>query len=266
MKGGIVAITRPPTDALARCELTHLKRQPIDIAAARAQHRAYEACLAGLGAEVVSLPGEPDLPDAVFVEDTAVVLDEIAVLARPGAASRQPEVDTMGRVLARYRRLCRIEPPGTLDGGDVLRVGATLYVGQTSRTNDAGITQLADLVRPLGYEVRPVSVTGCLHLKSACTHVGDGLVLVNGNWIDVRAFREVELLDLPASEPSAANCFLVGATVVMAAGFPETADLLRSRVRRVVTVELSELRKAEAGGSCMSLIFEGSHTESADGG
>ncbi len=212
------------------------------------------------------MPEEPDLPDAVFVEDTAVVLDEIAVLARPGAPSRQPEVDTIERVLARYRPLCRIEPPGTLDGGDVLRVGSVLYVGRSSRTNDAGTTQLADLARPWGYEVRSVSVTGCLHLKSACSHAGDGLVLVNGNWIDVRAFREVELLDLPASEPAAANCFLVGATVVLPAGFPETADLLRSRERRVTTVELSELRKAEAGGSCMSLIFEASHKGSADGG
>ena len=266
MKGGIVAITRPPTDALARCELTHLERQSIDVAVAREQHSAYEACLAGLGAEVVSLAGEPNLPDAVFVEDTAVVLDEIAVLARPGAASRRAEVDTIERVLARYRPLSRIEPPGTLDGGDVLRVDATLYVGQTSRTNHAGINQLAAMVRSHGYEVRPVAVSGCLHLKSACSHAGDGLVIVNGNWIDTHAFKGAELLEVPAAEPGAANGFLVGATVVMAAGFPETVELLRSRGRRVVTVELSELRKAEAGGSCMSLIVEGTNSRFVDGG
>ena len=209
-----------------------------------------------LGARVIALPEEPELPDAIFVEDTAVVLDEIAVLARPGAASRLAEVDTIESVLTTYRPLHRIEAPGTLDGGDVLRVHRALYVGRSTRTNEAGITQLAQLVEPLGYRVRAVPVAGCLHLKSACSHVGDSLVLVNGNWIDTGAFTEVELLEIDAAEPAAANAVLVEDAILMASDVPRTADLVRNRGRRVVTVDLSELRKAEAGGTCMSLIFE----------
>jgi dimethylargininase len=252
----ILAITRPPTSALARCELTHLGRVPIDIARARAQHRAYEDLLAILRARVISLPEDSDLPDAVFVEDTAVVLDEIAVLARSGASSRLAEVDTIEPVLAAYRPLRRIEAPGTLDGGDVLRVERVLYVGRSTRTNEAGVKQLAQLVTPFGYQVRAVPVAGCLHLKSACSHLGDSVVLVNGNWIDTGVFTEVELLEIDAAEPAAANAVLVEDAILMASDVPRTADLVRNRGRRVVTVDLSELRKAEAGGTCMSLIFQ----------
>jgi len=252
----LLAITRPPTAALDRCALTHLEREPIDIPKAIGQHRQYEALLARLGAEVVSLAPEPELPDAVFVEDVAVVLDEVAVITRPGAASRLPEVASVERRLAAYRPLLRIEAPGTLDGGDVMRVDRALYVGRSSRTNDAGIAQLISVVGPFGSAVRPVAVTGCLHLKSACSHLGEGLVLVNREWIDAEALDGVALLDVPPAHHGSANSFLVGGTVVMAAGFPETATLVRATGRAVETVDLSELRKAEAGGSCMSLVFE----------
>jgi len=252
----LLALTRPPTDALTRCALTHLQREPIDVALAIAQHRGYEEALARRGAKVISLPPEPDLPDAVFVEDVAIVLDEIAVITRPGASSRLPEVATVEARLGAYRPLLRIEAPGTVDGGDVLRVGRVLYIGRSTRTNEAGIAQLAGAIGPFGYVVRPVSVTGCLHLKSACSHLGGGLVLINRGWIEADALREVELLDVPPAHPGSANSFLVGEAVVMAAGFPETAALVRATGRTVETVELSELRKAEAGGSCMSLVFE----------
>lgn len=252
----LTAITRPPTDALTRCALTHLEREPIDIERAIAQHRGYEETLARLGAQVISLPPEPDLPDAVFVEDVAVVLDEIAIVTRPGTPSRLPEVASVEERLAAFRPLLRIEAPGTLDGGDVMRVDRVLYVGRSSRTSERGIAQLAEAVAPFGYAVCSVPVRGCLHLKSACSHLGGGLVLVNRDWIDVEAMGDVELLDVSATHPGSANSFLVGDTVVMAAGFPETAARVRSAGRPVVTVELSELRKAEAGGSCMSLIFE----------
>lgn len=252
----LLAITRPPTDALTRCALTHLDREPIDVRRAIAQHRGYEDALERLGAAVLSLPPEPDLPDAVFVEDVAIVLDEIAVIMRPGTPSRMPEVGTVEERLAAYRPLLRIEAPGTIDGGDVMRVDRVLYVGRSGRTNQAGIAQLAEAIGPFGYVVRSVPVTGCLHLKSACSHLGGGLVLVNRDWIEADALQDVELLDVPAAHPGSANSFLVGGTVVMAAGFPETAELVHAAGRTVETVELSELRKAEAGGSCMSLVFE----------
>ncbi|MDH3290128.1 MAG: arginine deiminase family protein [Gemmatimonadota bacterium] len=252
----VVAVTRPPTEALARCELTHLDRQPIDIALALAQHRAYEACLARLGAEVMSLPPEPDLPDAVFVEDVAVVLDRVAIITRPGAPSRRRERASTAAALKAFRSVQHVAAPAMLDGGDVLCVGKVLYVGRSTRTDAAGIAELERIAAPFGYVVRPVAVTGCLHLKSACSYVGDGMLLVNRNWIDAAAVQEEQLVDVPPGEPHAANTLMVGDTVVAAVGFPRTVALLERLGRTVETVELSELRKAEAGGSCMSVIFE----------
>ena len=213
------------------------------------------ALLRELGADVVELPEEPSLPDAVFVEDVAVVLDEVAVLANPGAPSRQPEVPSVAAALAPFRPLVWMEPPATLDGGDVLRIDRTLFVGRSGRTNDAGLDRLAEAVTPHGYAVRPVRLSGCLHLKSACTYLGGGVVLANPGWVDTRRFEEYRVLEVPAGEPRGANTFRVGDTLVMAAGFPRTAALIEQAGFAVCTVPLSELQKAEAGGSCMSLVF-----------
>jgi dimethylargininase len=259
----VVALVRPPTDALARCELTHLAREPLDVALARAQHAGYVAVLRELGAEVVALPEEPSLPDAVFVEDVAVVLDELAVLTNPGAPSRRPEVPSVAAALAPFRPLVYVEPPATLDGGDVLRIGRTLFVGRSDRTNDAGMDRLAEAVAPYGYAVRPVRLGGCLHLKSACTYLGNGVVLANPAWVDARRFEEYRVLEIPADEPRAANTFRVGSTLVMAAGFPRTAALIEQAGFPVRPVALSELQKAEAGGSCMSLLFRTTFTPSS---
>jgi dimethylargininase len=253
--GRLVAVVRPPTDALARCELTHLVREPLDVTVARDQHAGYVATLRDLGAEVVRLPEEPELPDAVFVEDTAVVLDELAVLANPGAPSRRPEVRSVAAALAPFRPLVYLEPPATLDGGDVLRIDRTLFVGRSGRTNDAGVEQLAAAVAGHGYTVRPVRLHGCLHLKSACSYIGERVVLANPAWADTLRFEDYHVLTVPADEPRAANTFRVGATLVMAAGFPRTAALLAQAGFAVRTVRLTELQKAEAGGSCMSLVF-----------
>ena len=250
-----MAIVRRPTDALARCELTHLAREPLDVGIARDQHAGYVALLRELGADVVELPGDPWLPDAVFVEDVAVVLDEVALLTTPGAASRRPEVPAVAAALAPFRPLIHMDPPATLDGGDVLRIDRTLFVGRSARTNDAGVDRLAEAVAPHGYAVRPVRLTGCLHLKSACTYLGDGIVLANPGWVDTRRFEDYRVLEVPAGEARAANTFRVGDTLVMAAGFPQTTALIGKAGFSVRTVPLSELQKAEAGGSCMSLVF-----------
>jgi dimethylargininase len=251
----IVAIVRPPSDALARCELTHLAREPVDLPRARDQHAAYAALLRDLGARVLTLPPEPDLPDAVFVEDVAVVLDQLAVMTIPGARSRGPEVETVAAVLSGFRPLARLSPPATLDGGDVLRVERTLYVGQSSRTNAAGVAQLARHVAPLGCTVRPVRITGCLHLKSACSYLGRGILLANPDWMDLAAVGGLEILPVDPAEPRAANTLRVGDVVVMADGFPRTLARIEQRGFAVRVVSLTELQKAEAGGSCMSLIF-----------
>jgi len=174
-----IAVTRPVPESLARCELTHLSRAPIDVEVAAAQHRQYEEALRALGCSLRRVPAAHDLPDSLFVEDVAIVLDEIAIVTRPGAASRRPERASVAAVLSEYRPLRSIAAPGTLDGGDVLRLGRTLYVGLSTRTNEDGAQQLARHVEPFGYGVECVQTAGCLHLKSAATAVDSGRVLCN---------------------------------------------------------------------------------------
>ena len=230
---------------------------PIDVARARAQHAAYERQLAALGGEIHRLPADPELADAVFIEDTAVVLAELAVIARPGAASRRAEVTEVERALAAERPLARIEPPGTLDGGDVLVVGRTVLVGRSGRTNDEGARQLRSRLEPLGYRVDQVPVTGCLHLKSAVTAPRDDLLLLNPEWIDVGALPPLERLEVHRAEPFAGNVLRVAETVLVDGRAPRTRERLERRGLRTETVDVSELAKAEAGITCCSIIVTG---------
>jgi dimethylargininase len=250
----LIALTREVSPAIANCELEFLDRQPIDLALAEEQHRQYQACLTELGVHVEILPAAPELPDSVFVEDPAIVLDEIAVITRMGALSRRGEHETLAPALAKYRELRCIEAPGTLEGGDVMRVGKTLYAGYSRRTNVAGIQQLAGIVHPLGYFVVPVEVRGCLHLKSACCFIGDDTILANRAWMDPDALCGLKILDVP--EPRGANALRIGDTVVMPAAYPRTCELLERSGFRVRTIDNSELLKAEAGVTCTSLIFD----------
>ncbi len=252
----LIAVTRPVSPKLAECELTHLPRDPIDVAKAIADHERYEAALRLLGARVVRAPEEPALPDAVFVEDTALVLDEVAVITRPGAPSRRPEIESMAKVLSAYRSLQRIQPPGTLDGGDVLAVGRTIYVGLSSRTNHNGLAQLATLLREWGYEVIPVPVTGCLHLKSAVTQVADNLLLINAHWVRPECFASIDIMTVAPSEPGGANALRIGTAVIYPTHHPETAERLDRAGVRVVPVPCTELAKAEGAATCCSVVFE----------
>jgi dimethylargininase len=256
MSDSPTALAREVSPTLGDCELTFLDREPIDLERAAAQHRAYCELLAELGLRVVVLPAEPDLPDAVFVEDTSVALDEVAVVTLPGAASRRPEVVSMAAALRRYRPVEYMTGPGTLDGGDVMRVARTLYVGRTARTTDDGIADLRALVEPRGYEVVPVRVDGCLHMKSGCSYLGRGAVLANPAWVDASSFRDVEVIDVPESEPWAANTVAVRDTVVVSSAFPETRRLLEARGFAVRALDVSELHKAEGGLSCLSVLLD----------
>jgi dimethylargininase len=251
-----IAITRPVPAALADCELTHLERVPIDVARAAAQHRAYENALAALGCTIRHLPAADELADSVFVEDVAIVLDEVAVITRPGAVSRRAERESVAPVLSEYRELVAIMAPGTLDGGDVVRLGRTLYVGLSTRTNDDGARQLARLVRRFGYDVRSVQTSACLHLKSAVTALAVDRVVCNPAWIDSRAFEGVELVTVAADEPHAANVLRIGDALLCAAAHERTVADLRERGYAVTTVDVSELAKAEAGVTCCSLLVE----------
>ena len=252
----LLALTRAVPPAIVRCELTHLAREPIDVARAAAQHERYEEALARLGCTVQHLPEEPELPDSVFVEDTAVVLDEVAVVARPGAASRRPEVASVAPALACHRRLVCIEAPATLDGGDVLRVGRDVYVGLSGRTNADGVRQLSDLLAPHGYRVAGVPVGGCLHLKSAVTAVDDDTVLLNPDWVDASWFLRAKRIEVHPGEPFAANALRVGDALLYPAHAPRTRARLGAAGFRVESVDVSELAKAEAGATCCSLIVQ----------
>jgi dimethylargininase len=251
----LTAITRKVSSSFASCQLEYLKREPIDVARASAQHRSYEAALEHLGVRVVSLPTEPDLPDCVFVEDPALVLDEIAIITRMGAESRRGESQTLAAALARFRPVVRMCEPATLEGGDVVRMGRTLYVGLSRRTNAEGTRQLTELVEPYGYRVLPARVTGCLHLKSACCAVSDDTVLANRALFDSSTLR-CKMIDVPAEEPGAADVLRIGGTVLIPASFPRTARLLEESGFKVEALDVSELQKAEAGVTCMSLVFE----------
>ena len=251
----LTAITRAVSASITDCELSFHARQPIDLAKAIAQHMAYQDCLAELGVRIVSLPAEPELPDAVFVEDPVVVVDEVAVISIMGAPSRRPEARTLTDALSRYRPLKFLREPATLDGGDVVRIGRRVFAGLSQRTNREGVSQLRDLLQAFDYEVQPVEVRGCLHLKSACSYIGNDTVLINRAWIDAERFRGFKLLDVPDEEPAAANALLVNDVVIIAASFPKTRALLEQRGFCVRTIDLSELQKAEAGVTCTSLIF-----------
>jgi dimethylargininase len=253
----LMAITRGVSPRLRECELTHLERKTIDVALAAEQHKRYEDALAGLGARVISLPALAEHPDCVFVEDPAIVLDEIAVICRPGAASRRGEAKSLADALAPFRELRRIQEPATIEGGDVMRAGRILYVGMSQRTNAEGARQLGEAVEAFGYRVAPVIVGGCLHLKSACCWLRDGRILANPEWVDVSAFDGFEIVDVPASEARCANVLRIRDTVVVAASFPRTREVLDGLGYLTAAVDVSELQKAEAGVTCTSLILEG---------
>jgi len=251
-----VAVTRGVSPAIVRCELVHLARSPIDVAAAGRQHRGYVDALQTLGCRVQELPADPELADSVFVEDTAVVLDEVAVITRPGAPSRRPEAGPIALALAPYRPLVRIESPGTVDGGDVLRIGRTLYVGLSGRSNQAAIDQLAAALAPYRYDVRGVAVSGCLHLKSAVTTIGDDTVLVDPEWVDPAVFSGTRAIAIDPRERGAANALRIGERVIYPASFPATRRRLEAAGVDVVEVDVSELQKAEGAVTCCSLVFE----------
>jgi dimethylargininase len=251
----LTAITRAVSPAIVNCELSFIDRQPIDLAKAQKQHHAYEALLERLGAQVISLPAEPDLPDSMFVEDPAIVLDELAVIFPLGTETRRREAPSLARALAKCRALEHVTLPGTLEGGDVLRIQRKLFVGLTQRSNAEGLRQLAAILAPHHYQVVAVPVTGCLHLKSAVTHLGRNTLLANRAWFDAAPLAGYEWIDVDPAEPHAANALALGGTIVFPASFPLTRARIEAHGFSVTPLDISELQKAESGLTCSSLLF-----------
>ena len=250
-----IALTREITPAITQCELTHLARAPIDLGCARLQHAEYERTLATLGCEVRRLPAAPEMADSVFIEDTAIVFDELAIVTRPGAVSRRLETTAVADALAAFRTLHGIVAPAIADGGDVLVAGRRVFVGVSTRTNRDAVAQMRRVLVPVGYRVDEVAVTGCLHLKSAVTALDDDVLLINRGWVDAAVFTGFELVDIDPAEPYAANALRVGGSIVFPSEFPRTGDAIRSRGFDVRAVPAGELAKAEGAVTCCSLIL-----------
>ena len=254
----LIALTRAVSSRINECELSFIDRHAIDVPRAVRQHRNYQELLKSLGVSVIEIPADDNCPDCCFLEDTAIVLDELAIICRPGSGPRRREVDGVVPNIREHRReIFRIEAPATLEGGDVLRVGRTLFVGLTQRTNREGIEQLRKYLGPHGYAVKAVEVTGALHLKSVCTAVDERTILAEPTRLDLTEFADFEVIEVPADEWMAANILLISQTVCMHSGLARTKALLRERGYEVRTVDISEFLKAEAGLTCMSLIFRG---------
>jgi len=250
----MLAFVREVSPRLAQCELTHLARAPIDAGRAVSQHREYTRALSALGCRLEWLPPLPAQADGVFVEDTAVLLPEIAVITRPGVPSRRDETAGVAAVLGTLRPLQHIRAPGCLEGGDVLHIGRTLYVGASARSDAAGIAQLAAALEPCGYRVQSVALRGCLHLKSAVTFIAPDTLLVNPAWVDPAVFGVATVITVADSEPYAANTLTVAGTTLVSAAYPDTARRLAAAGVRTLTLDVSELHKAEAALTCMSLL------------
>jgi dimethylargininase len=252
----LTALVRAPADSIAGCELSYLARAPIDVALARRQHLAYVHVLAELGCQIEWLPELPECPDGVFVEDTAVVVPELRVLTSPGVASRRGEVGSVASALAAHGRTVAVRPPATLEGGDVLRIGRALYVGTSARSNAAGVAELAAALAPFGYEVRAVAMQGCLHLKSAATYIAPDLLLANPDWVDPGVFAVARVITVAAGEEFGANTLTVSGTTLVSAEFPLTRRRLEQAGIRTRALDVSELHKAEAALTCLSILIE----------
>src|SRR5262245_38512175 len=253
----MLALVHAPTAGLATGQRTHVSREPIDFRLAQAQHATYCQALADCGAKVRCVAVNRDEPDGVFLEDTAIIWDEVAILCSMGTEARRDEPPAIEAILSEYREVRRIELPATIEGGDVLRIGRKLLVGLSSRTSAVGIDALAEIAMPLGYQVVAVPVQGCLHLKTACTALPDGRLLVNPAWIDANALSGHKIVKIPRSEPWAANTLPIGQRVILPAAYAHTANLLHRLGFEPLPVDVSEFAKAEGGVTCLSLIFSG---------
>lgn len=247
----MIAITRGVSRTIQQAELTHVEPQRIDYLLAGHQHDQYRGLLESLGCELVNLPADDRYPDCVFIEDTAIVLEDMAVITRPGAESRRGETRAVADALEEYRPLVHIEAPATIDGGDVLVLDDRIYVGLSERTNEAAIGQLRFHTRR---EVIPVRVEGCLHLKTGVTRVSRDTLLINRDCVDEAAFAGWKFIDVDPSEPFGGNALMLGDVVIYPSELTRTLARLRAHGLDVRPVDQSELAKAEGGVTCCSLM------------
>jgi len=219
------------------------------------QHEAYASLLKSLGLELIILKADNGYPDGYFVEDVAVVAPEVAIITNPGAPTRQGEEDTIEPVLANFKKIERIWPPGTVEGGDVLMINKHFFVGISERTNEEGFNQFGRIVESFGYTCTPVPVGAGLHLKSSVSYVGKNTLLLSGDFEAREEFEAYEKIVLDEAESYAGNTLFVNDTLIMPAGFPRTKEDLQKLGQPIIELDVSEARKMDGGLTCMSLRF-----------
>jgi dimethylargininase len=249
------AIVRGIPSTFDDCIKPPESKQPIDLALAREQHRSYCSSLRGLGIRLIELEADECYPDCTFVEDTAIVAGETAVIARFGVAARAGEETAVEAEISRYERIVTIEPPATIEGGDVLKIDTTLFVGITSRTNREGAAQLERAVAADGFSVVPVPVTGVFHLKSAVTYLGNGHIALASGHFDESIFKRFAKIAIPPEETYATNCLAANDAVLVSAGFPRTRDRIQSAGFTVIETQSSEFKKAGGSLTCLSILL-----------
>jgi dimethylargininase len=249
------ALVRPPGESFVRAISSQQPRQAIDVGLAREQHRAYCAALRAVGLALIELPPEEAYPDACFIQDTAVVFQDLAVMAHFGVESREGEQESVRQALQGHKRVVEIEHPALLEGGDVLVIGSRLYVGLSARTNRSGFARLRDLLELEGAVVEALEVPEGLHLLSGCTYLGRGVLLATEVYADGPAFAGLDVVRVPADEAYAANALAVGESVIVPSGYSQTAAQITARGFQVVPVSLSEFAKADGGATCLSLVL-----------
>lgn len=249
------AIVRGVPDSFQNCITTFHGKPEINIGLAKQQHREYSRTLSSLGLTVIRLRADNTLPDCCFTEDTAIVVDELAIITIPGAPGRIPETIVIEKELSAFKTIVHIKQPGTIDGGDVLKIGKTIFIGASARTNQEGIRQVATIVKPLGYGVVPVKIKDTLHLKSVCTYLGRGCILLAQGYFDDTAFSEYDKVVVPKEEEYCANCLVIKGNVLIPRGFPRTKELIGKNGFPVIELDMSEIEKAEGALTCLSVIF-----------
>lgn len=250
------ALTRKVGKSINNCELTYADRQQINVEKAQQQHMEFENALRKLGVNVLSLESDDTLPDSVFVEDTAVITKEFAVITPMGTKSRKDEPDKIAEILKQYRPLKYINKNTSLEGGDIVQAEDTFYVGISSRTNHEGFENLAEILLPQGYKIVPVQVYGCLHLTTGSTYIGNNTMIANPAWVDVSKFEGMEVIEIEPDEPWAGNAIQANGKLLFPSSSNKTSKKVSAKGFEVYTVDISELEKAEAGLTCMSLLFQ----------
>jgi dimethylargininase len=250
------AIVRGVPETLNKCVRTYSPRSAVNVDLAKDQHKSYCKALESRNLKLVRIPAENSFPDCVFVEDPAIVFKGTAVICSMGAKSRIGEVNEVRKTLSSiFNKLVDIHPPGTIEGGDVLRVNNRLFVGLTNRTNADGINQLRDALSDEGCEIIPVRVNNILHFKSACSYLGDEFIVVNSGYFDLKVFSSLNLLELPKGEAYAANCLSVNGKVFVSKGYPATKRLIEKEGFETEELDVSEFKKCEGSLTCLSIIF-----------